>query len=52
VTTRKEVWFTKEAIGRLVAGADERRQASGLGSDTREAIQARIDEARARLTSA
>jgi uncharacterized phage-associated protein len=47
-----EVWFTKEAIGRLVAGADERRQAAGLGPDTREAIQARIDEARARLTSA
>ena len=47
-----EVWFTGEAISRLVSGANERREAPVVGSDTRAAIQARIDEARARLTSA
>jgi len=48
-----EVWFTKEAVARIIAGAEARRGASDQGApDTREAIQARIDEARARLTSA
>ena len=48
-----EVWFTKEAVARLVTGAEARRRASGqVTRDTREAVQARIDEARARLTSA
>jgi len=48
-----EVWFTKEAVARLVAGAAARRNASGrVDPDAREALQARINEARARLTSA
>jgi uncharacterized phage-associated protein len=48
-----EVWFTAEAIARLVAGAGQRRSAARPDEpDTREAIQARINEARARLTSA
>jgi uncharacterized phage-associated protein len=47
-----EVWFAKEAIARLVAGADERRVSGQVDPDTRDALQARIDEARARLTSA
>lgn len=47
-----EVWFTEEAISRLVSGANERREARVVRSDSRAAIQARIDEARARLTSA
>jgi hypothetical protein len=48
-----EVWFTKEAVARLVAGAAARRHTSGrVKPDTREALQARIDEARERLTSA
>ena len=48
-----EVWFTKEAVARLVAGAAARRHASGrVNPDSREAFQARINEARERLTSA
>ncbi len=48
-----EVWFAKESVARLVAGAEARHHALGhVNPDTREAIQARIDEARARLTSA
>lgn len=48
-----EVWFTDDAVARLVAGAMERRHtAAETGFDTREAIQARIDEARTGLTRA
>jgi hypothetical protein len=47
-----EVWFTEEAVARLTAGAEARYAVADNGiPDTREAIQARIDEARAKLTS-
>jgi uncharacterized phage-associated protein len=43
-----EVWFTRAAVARIVGGAELRRRAPGQATlDTREAVQARIDEARA-----
>lgn len=46
-----EVWFAKETIAQLVAGAAARRDAVGqVEPDTREAIQARMNEARTRLS--
>jgi uncharacterized phage-associated protein len=48
-----EVWFAHETIARLTGGADERlRDFPQVGQDTRDALQARINAARAGLASA
>lgn len=48
-----EVWFTAETIARLTNGSGERlRDFTRVDLDSRDAIQARIDAARAGLASA